>query len=145
VRQGKLGIVLKQTAYAKKLLRLAGMERCNSTQYLMDNKVHLTKQGDGDENDTTLYRSLIGSLRYLLHTWPDLSYLVGVVSRYIEEPKHSHLAAMKQIMRFIRGTVHDGLLYTRGGDCKLIGYTDSKFGTDMERSKGYVPCHVRSV
>ena len=34
--------------------------------------------------DATLYRSIVGGLRYLVHTRPDIAFVVGYVSRFIE-------------------------------------------------------------
>ncbi|XP_035844452.1 secreted RxLR effector protein 161-like [Helianthus annuus] len=82
------------------------------------------------------YRRLIGSLRYLLHTRPDLSYSVGVVSRFMEVPKESHLTAVKHIIRYIKGTIQNGLKYQSGGDGKLVGFSDSSFGTDIQDRRG---------
>ena len=45
------------------------------------------------------YRSIMGSLRYLVHTRPDLAYSVGYVSRFMEEPTTEDLAAVKRVMR----------------------------------------------
>ncbi|KAJ0621560.1 putative RNA-directed DNA polymerase [Helianthus annuus] len=110
VDQQKTGIILKQSAYAKKILKLAGMTECNSSKFPMHHKLKLTKEGEGKEVDPTLYRRLIGSLRYLIHTRPDISYSVGVVSRFMEKPKENHLLAVKHILRYIKGSVHYGHL-----------------------------------
>jgi hypothetical protein len=40
--------------------------------------------------DSTLYRQLVGSLLYLTHTRPDISFVVGVCSRYMQEPHELH-------------------------------------------------------
>ncbi|GKA76752.1 reverse transcriptase domain-containing protein [Tanacetum coccineum] len=37
---------------------------------------------------------MVGRLRYLLHTRPDLTYSVGVVSRYMQSPRESHARAI---------------------------------------------------
>ncbi|KAM0001541.1 putative RNA-directed DNA polymerase [Helianthus debilis subsp. tardiflorus] len=136
VDQQKTGIILKQSAYAKKILKLAGMTECNSSKFPMHHKLKLTKEGEGKEVDPTLYRRLIGSLRYLIHTRPDISYSVGVVSRFMEKPKENHLLAVKHILRYIKGSVHYGLKYRSGGDGKLLGYSDSSFGTDLVDRRG---------
>ena len=86
--------------------------------------------------NATEYRRLIGSLRYLIHTRPDLGYSVGVVSRYMESPKESHLKAVKQILRYVKGTVNYGLKYKKGGDGKVIGYSDSSHGMDQDDRRG---------
>lgn len=63
--------------------------------------------------NATDYQRLIRSLRYQVHTRPDLGYLVGVVSRYMELPKETHLKAVKQILRYVKGTIQFGLAYQR--------------------------------
>jgi hypothetical protein len=40
--------------------------------------------------DNTLYQKLVGSLLYLTHTRPNISYAVGVVSRYMHELHELH-------------------------------------------------------
>ncbi|KAJ0532731.1 putative RNA-directed DNA polymerase [Helianthus annuus] len=133
VEQTKDGIILKQEGYAGKILKMAGMSTCNATNCPMQHKLKLTKDESGKEVDPTKYRRIIGCLRYLLHTRPDLSYSIGVVSRYMQLPKESHFAAVKQILRYIRGTISHGLRYKRGGNGKLKGYSDSSFGIEDGR------------
>jgi hypothetical protein len=43
----------------------------------------------------TEYRSIVGGLRYLVNTMPDLAYSVGILSRFLEEPREDHKAAVK--------------------------------------------------
>ena len=50
------------------------------------------------------YRRVIGSLRYLTHTCSDLSYVVGIVSTYMEKPTMMHHEAVKYILRYVKGT-----------------------------------------
>lgn len=74
-------IELKQTAYAKKLLERAGMADCNSVKYPMKPKVQLHKD-DGEKLVNPMsFKSMIGELRYLVHTRPDISFSIGFVSR----------------------------------------------------------------
>ncbi|GKE35761.1 ribonuclease H-like domain, reverse transcriptase, RNA-dependent DNA polymerase [Tanacetum coccineum] len=68
----------------------------NDTKIPMDPGTKLVKAEGGNSVDATYYRSLIGSLRYLLHTRPDLSYAVGLLSRFMQDPKEIHLKAVKQ-------------------------------------------------
>lgn len=80
-------------------------------------------------------RRSIGCLRYLLHTRPDLSLSVGVLSRYMHEPKECHGAALKQVLRYLRGTCSLGLRFTLNKDLKLLGYSDSSHNVDIEDGK----------
>ena len=43
---------------------------------------------------------------------------------------------MKNILRYVKGTVHYGLIYKKGGNGKLIGYSDSSHGMDRNDGKG---------
>lgn len=95
--------------------------------------------------DATEYRRIIGSLRYLLHTRPDLSYAVGVASRFMERPTVMHFKAVKQILRYIKGTMDYGLVYAAGtGALKITGYTDSDLAGDLDdrRSTGGMAFYI---
>ncbi|XP_052625051.1 secreted RxLR effector protein 161-like [Lactuca sativa] len=115
---------------------MAGMGDCNPIKYPMEPRSSLRKDGEGEPVNATDYRKLIGSLRYLTHTRPDLSYSVGVMSRYMEAPKMCHLNALKKILRYVKGTKDFGLVYKTGGDKKIVGFSDSNHGTDLDDRKG---------
>ena len=86
--------------------------------------------------DATEYRSLIGSLRYLCNSRPDLAYAVGYLSRFMEVPRQEHLTAVKRVLRYVAGTVHWGVHYHPGGVApKLLGYSDSDLAEDVNDRK----------
>jgi hypothetical protein len=87
VKQGGQGIRLSQCTYAAKLIEKVGMISCNSCATPMEAKVKLSKVSESKPVDATMYRSLIGSLRYLLHTRPELTYNVCYLSRFMKAPK----------------------------------------------------------
>ncbi|KAH9719925.1 hypothetical protein KPL70_005931 [Citrus sinensis] len=62
-------------------------------------------------------------------------YVVGLVSRYMENPKTTHFKAAKRIIRYIKGTTNFGLLYSFSNDYKLVGYSDSDWGGDVDDQK----------
>jgi hypothetical protein len=68
VKQGSHGIELGQSAYAMKLLERAGLQNCNSCATPMGAKLKLSRDSKTPSVDAAKYRSLIGCLRYLLHT-----------------------------------------------------------------------------
>ncbi|KAL6315849.1 hypothetical protein AAG906_008237 [Vitis piasezkii] len=47
--------------------------------------------------DETLYRSMIGSLLYLIASRPDIAFSVGACARYLACPRESHLIALKHL------------------------------------------------
>jgi len=61
----------------------------------MDPGCKLDADKQGVPVDSTEYMKMIGCLRYLLHTRPDLSYFVGVASRFMEKPTVMHVKAVK--------------------------------------------------
>jgi hypothetical protein len=105
VRQDAGGITLRQAHYAKKILEMAGMVDCKAAATPMEERLRLSRDSTAEEVDATLYRRIVGSLRYLIHTRPDLTYAVGYVSRFLERPTEEHLQAVKKILSYIAGTL----------------------------------------
>jgi hypothetical protein len=97
IQQGNGGIGLCQAHYAMKILQAAGMGDCNSSQTPMEERLKLSQDSEAEEEDATLYRKFIGSLRYLVHTWPDLIFAVGYLSRFMQRPTAEHMAALKSV------------------------------------------------
>ena len=63
-----------------------------------------------------LYASAVGSLMYaILCTRPDISYAVGIVSRYQSNPGLDHWIVVKHILKYLRRTRNYMLVYS-GGD-----------------------------
>ena len=87
VRQGKEELTLGQSAYASKLLERSGMAECKTCVTPMEERLKLTKASTTAKVDAILYRSIIGGLRYLVHTRPDIAFAVDYVSRFMENPR----------------------------------------------------------
>jgi hypothetical protein len=109
VRQTAEGLELKQETYAKKLLEKAGMANCNGCATPMESRIQLSKRSEAPAVDKTEYRSIIRSLRYLLHTRPHLSFSVGFLSRFMESPRHDHKVALKRVLRYLSATTGYGV------------------------------------
>ena len=50
----------------------------------------------------------------LCNTRLDLNFSVGLISRFMQEPRQSHLLAAKRIMRYVQGTINFGILFPKG-------------------------------
>jgi len=61
--------------------------------------------------DTTMYRCIVGSLIYMTITRPYLSYVVGVVSQFMQIPQKPHLDVVRRILRYIKHTLQCGIFY----------------------------------
>ncbi|GJX16863.1 zinc finger, CCHC-type containing protein [Tanacetum coccineum] len=136
VTQANGDISIKQSAYASKILKEAGMIDCNETLIPMDPGTRLTKITEGTMVNATEYQSLIGCLRYLLHTRPDLSYSVGLLSRFMQEPREQHMKAIRQVLRYVKGTKDYGITYKHNGGNKIHGFSDSSYGVNTQEGKG---------
>nr|GFA78001.1 ribonuclease H-like domain, reverse transcriptase, RNA-dependent DNA polymerase [Tanacetum cinerariifolium] len=55
---------------------------------------------------------------------------------FMQDPKDHHLKAVKQVIRYIKGTKEHGIIYKKEGGCKITGYSDSSFGINTDQGKG---------
>ncbi|KAL7611324.1 hypothetical protein Lser_V15G14276 [Lactuca serriola] len=107
----------------------------------------LRKDEGSEPVNSTEYRSIVGALRYLTHTQPDISFTVGIVSRFMEKPQLKHLQAVKVILRYMKGTMDFGIKYSKEKkETTLLGYTDSDHGNDLNdgRSTSGMAYYVNS-
>ena len=82
-----------------------------------------------------LYANAVGSLMYaMLCTRPNISYDVGMVSRYQSNPSEAHWKTIKRILRYLKGTVDYRLCY-HGQDIQLKGYINVDQGGDLDERK----------
>ena len=135
VKQMEDGIFISQECYAKDILKKFKMDDCKPVSTPVECGIKLSRHENGEKVDPTFFKSLVGSLRYLTCTRPDILFGVGLVSRYMEAPTFSHLKAAKRILRYIKGTLEHGLLYSFSNDFKLLGYCDSDWAGDVDERK----------
>ena len=127
---------IRQTSYAKKVLSQFGMMDCNPTKIPMNPGTKLHDDKAREAIDATGYRRIIGCLRYLLHTRPDLAFSVGMASRFMKRPTVMHSNAVKQILRYLKDTMNYGVVYTREEkEERLVGYSDSDLAGDMDHRR----------
>jgi hypothetical protein len=141
VHQSSKGIFVCQQNYAADIIKRFRIEGCNPIESPIPLGTKLSKTDEGPILDSTLYKSLVGSLLYLTTTRPDIMYAASLVSRFMESPKDSHWKMEKQILRYVAGTINFGLWYTKSDSNQLFGYTDSDFvGSldDRKNTSGYV-------
>ena len=66
------------------------MKDCNPSKTPFLSGVKLEEADSSPMVNNTLYRQLIGCLLYLTNTIPDISYVVSVDSRYMDQPHEIH-------------------------------------------------------
>ncbi|GJU38319.1 retrovirus-related pol polyprotein from transposon TNT 1-94 [Tanacetum coccineum] len=103
------GINLNQSKYASEIIKKYGLLTSDSVDTPMVEKNKLDEDLQGTPVDATLYRGMIRSLIYLTSSRPDLIYAVCLCAWYQAKPTEKHLNAVKQIFRYLKGTINMGL------------------------------------
>jgi hypothetical protein len=117
------GIFLSQQQYMLEILARVGMTDCKSCSTPVDLNPKLPSDSAPVSNPTD-FRSLAGALQYLTFTRPDLFYAVQQIYLHMHDPR-DHLAALKRILRYVRGTLHLGLLIRPSSQHELTVYSDA--------------------
>ncbi|XP_062197348.1 uncharacterized mitochondrial protein AtMg00810-like [Phragmites australis] len=102
------GFFPSQEKYAKKVLDRAGMQYCKPISIPVDTKPKLAADNGVSVTDPSEYRSIMGALQYVTMPGPDLAYAVQQTYLHMHDPRDSHLAMLKRILRYVRGTTHFG-------------------------------------
>ncbi|GJV09187.1 hypothetical protein Tco_1346843, partial [Tanacetum coccineum] len=129
------GIFFNQSKYIKEMLKKFGLEDSKPMKTPMSSDAKLTKDEECESVDSTKYRGMIGSLLYLTASRPDIMFSVCLCARFQEDPKTSHLEAVKRIFRYIKGTTHLGLWYPKGTSIETVVYADSDHAGDYVNRK----------
>ena len=114
------GLLLHQRQYALDILERAGMTDCQPCSTPVDTQAKLSADLGDPVADPTAYQSLAGALQYLTFTRPDLTYDVQQVCLHMHDPQELHLAALKRLLRYVRGTVDLDLVLHRSSSAELV-------------------------
>ncbi|XP_071933566.1 uncharacterized protein [Coffea arabica] len=139
IRKGD-GIMLSQEHYTERLLRKFENYDVTPVSTPYDANTQL-KKNNGDPIAQSKYAQIIGSLMHLMNfTRPDIAYAVCRLSRYTHNPNREHWFALVRLMKYLRGTMNFGILYS-GFPTVLEGYSDANWISDSNDTKstsGYV-------
>ncbi|GJW06158.1 retrovirus-related pol polyprotein from transposon TNT 1-94 [Tanacetum coccineum] len=109
-------------------LKKYGMESSDPADTPMVEKSKLDEDPEGKAVDPTRYCGMIGTLMYLTSSRPDLVFVVCMCAQYQARPTEKHLHAVKRIFRYLRGTVNQGLWYSKDSAIALTAYVDAEHG-----------------
>jgi len=135
-----MGLVLSQHKYVLDILNRAGMSLCKPVD-TPSSVSKLDLQSIELFSDTTHFRQIIGALQYLTFTRPDICYAVNKVCQFMHAPTEGHWAAVKLILRYLKGTSSFGLHLTRDSALSLHGFTDADWADSIDDRKstgGYI-------
>ncbi|WVY95960.1 hypothetical protein V8G54_028111 [Vigna mungo] len=133
-----VGLLMHQRKYVKDILSKFMMDKCNEAETPLEVGKKLRINAEEEGVDGTRYKQLVGSLRFLCNNHPYIMFGVGLLSRFMSNPKKSHMTAAKRMMRYIKGTEDLGIMFQLGQKCeglKLVGYSYADFGGDEDDKK----------
>ncbi|KAK8947338.1 hypothetical protein KSP39_PZI006915 [Platanthera zijinensis] len=130
------GLVLSQRKYCLDLLHDAGYSGCKPINTPMDVNHKLCTQASNSDlllENPEYYRRLVGKLIYLTVTRPDISFAVGIVSRYMHSSRKFHLHAVERILRYLKTAPGQGLVYKPSPTAPtLVSYSDADYAGSLD-------------
>lgn len=130
VEKSEQGYFISQSRYARNLLERFEMGESKEIATPMEPYLKLQKEEGEPLKDPRRFRQFVGSLIYLTITRPEIAYSVGVISQFMQNPTTHHLGAAKRVLRYIKGSPAYGLMYKKGSDFVLKGFTDADWAGD---------------
>ena len=130
-------IFLSQEHAITKALEQYGFTDCQTRATPADPSSHLSAsmvpRTEGGEMANVPYRAAVGFLLYLsTATRPDITFAVGQVARFCENPQPAHWNAVKRIFAYLKGTREHGIwLGGRKGE-GVVTYTDADYASDVD-------------
>ncbi|KAL9230993.1 hypothetical protein vseg_006271 [Gypsophila vaccaria] len=129
VARNSSGLFLCQRKYALDILSETGLLGCKPSSTPMDERHGLASVTDGPMEDGARYRRLVGRLIYLTLTRPELSYPVHILSQFMQKPTHSHWEAALRVVRYLKGSPGQGILFKSEGPLDLEAYCDADWAS----------------
>ena len=134
------GYYLNQAKYTSDMISRASITDSKIVDTPIEYNCRLNSHDGELLFDATLYRQLVGSLIYLTVTRPDISYAVHVVSQFMAAPRSPYYAVVLRILRYLKGTIFDGLHFSSHSLLTLQAYSDADWAgdpTDRRSTTGY--------
>ncbi len=134
-------IILNQKQYIDKIIKKFNLEHSKSTSIPIQQNHNLTNKFESENEtlreliDPNIYRQVIGSLIYLMtSTRPDISYSIGLLSRFMTAPIELNWRFLKRVLRYLKSTINYSLVYEKFDEkhVNLIGYSDSDYASNLE-------------
>ncbi|GJR44529.1 retrovirus-related pol polyprotein from transposon TNT 1-94 [Tanacetum coccineum] len=126
------------------LNEIEAFESCDPVDYTPEEKSKLDEDKEGKAVDPSHYRGMIGTLLYLTASRPDLQFAICMCARY-QLGLSKSIKCGKRIFRYLKGTVHRGLWYSKDSSIALTAFADADHAgcQDTHRStSGSIPTIV---
>jgi len=106
-------IHINQSSYNRTVLERFGMTNSKPANTPLPSSVRLIKATMTDVlTEQKEYQSIVGSLMYaMLATRPDLAQCIQQISQYSSKPARPHKKATKHALRYLNGTIDEGITF----------------------------------
>jgi len=95
IKQGEDGIFVNKKKFVKEILKKFKIEDYAKANTPVECRVKMLKNDEIEKINYIAFKSLVGSLRYLICTRSYILFGVGLVSRFMKTPTMTHLKALK--------------------------------------------------
>jgi len=68
----------------------------------------------------------------MVGTRPDIAFAIGKLSRFVSCNGKEHWAAIKRVLRYVKGSMDEGLVFDENSSCVLQGFCDDDWEGDHE-------------
>lgn len=137
-------IFINQSSYVKRILKRFNMLDAKTKEIPADLGMALYSTGEVEEYENCIpYRQALGSLMFLANaTRPDIAFIINYLSRFMSKYNEQHWRAIKNVLRYLKGTVDYGILYDGSIESiQVQGYSDSDYAGDLDTRRstsGYI-------
>ena len=128
-------IHISQSGYNRTILERYGMQNSKPASTPLSTSDRLVKATIMDVlTDQKEYQSIVGSLMYaMLATRPDLAQSIQQISQFSQNPTKTHEKAAKKGLRYINGTIDEGITYNGNLGMRLKAWSDANWGGEEGR------------
>ena len=78
---------------------------------------------------------MIEKLIYITVTKPDIIFTVGILSRFMHQPRETYWLAEIRVLTYIKSCLEKGLVYRKYGHVHISRYSDLGYVGDRENMK----------
>ena len=127
--------MITQSKYTREILERFNMSGSKPVTTPLEQNVKLYSVDETKEVNGTLYQQLVERLNFLTTTRPNIAYSMSILSQFMPKPLESHWVAAKKVLRYLKGTVNFGIMYTDNCDVELTSYSNSDWDGNRDDRK----------
>ncbi|XP_058783303.1 secreted RxLR effector protein 161-like [Vicia villosa] len=133
-------VAITQRTYALDIPEGIGLLDYQPSDTLMNLNVKLLPCQGEPLKDPGRYRCIVGKLNYLTAIRPDITFVVNVVSQFLNALCDDHWNGVIRILKYIKSASGKGLIYENKGITQVVGYSNVDWAgslSDRRSTLGY--------